>query len=270
MAECGRPVTALPLTVRRFDDGVPGTRTVTLARVDGAMLPSFTPGSHIVIECGPAPSPARSSPHSRAGAFRTRWTGRQNLPRNEDALSAWLHANETYTRYIFSLTNLYSVLKGAMGERRASDRWLLDVYGLRRELDHSSVRCGLSQTQGRTPDELSGRGQDEVRPGIRRSRRRPRGRATFEFVTISGELRCRWRRVGDCDVVKSPPQQVQALAPVRRQIEERAQALARRAVRGRSGQIHVRPWAVSMSADRRVSETPAVLSWAYAERRAVD
>ena len=52
MAECGRPVTALPLTVRRFDDGVPGTRTVTLARVDGAMLPSFTPGSHIVIECG--------------------------------------------------------------------------------------------------------------------------------------------------------------------------------------------------------------------------
>ena len=32
----------------------------------------------------------------------------------------------------------------------------------------------------------------------------PDGRATFEFVTVDGELRVRWRRVGDHDVFKSP------------------------------------------------------------------
>jgi hypothetical protein len=29
-------------------------------------------------------------------------------------------------------------------------------------------------------------------------------RATFEFVTVDGELRVRWRRVGDHDVFKKP------------------------------------------------------------------
>lgn len=32
----------------------------------------------------------------------------------------------------------------------------------------------------------------------------PDARATFELVTVDGELRCRWRRVGDHDVFKSP------------------------------------------------------------------
>jgi hypothetical protein len=32
----------------------------------------------------------------------------------------------------------------------------------------------------------------------------PDGRATFELVTVEGELRCRWRRVGDHDVFKAP------------------------------------------------------------------
>ncbi len=32
----------------------------------------------------------------------------------------------------------------------------------------------------------------------------PDGRATFELVTIEGELRVRWRRVGDHDVFKNP------------------------------------------------------------------
>ncbi|MDN5797335.1 MAG: hypothetical protein L0H79_16485, partial [Intrasporangium sp.] len=32
----------------------------------------------------------------------------------------------------------------------------------------------------------------------------PDGRATFELVTVEGELRCRWRRVGDHDVFKNP------------------------------------------------------------------
>ncbi len=32
----------------------------------------------------------------------------------------------------------------------------------------------------------------------------PDGRATFELVTVDGELRCRWRRIGDHDVFKQP------------------------------------------------------------------
>ena len=32
----------------------------------------------------------------------------------------------------------------------------------------------------------------------------PDGRATFEFITVNGELHCRWRRVGDHDVFKNP------------------------------------------------------------------
>ena len=32
----------------------------------------------------------------------------------------------------------------------------------------------------------------------------PDGRATFELITVDGELRCRWRRVGDHDVFKAP------------------------------------------------------------------
>ncbi len=32
----------------------------------------------------------------------------------------------------------------------------------------------------------------------------PDGRATFELVTVAGELCCRWRRVGDHEVFKQP------------------------------------------------------------------
>ena len=32
----------------------------------------------------------------------------------------------------------------------------------------------------------------------------PERRATFELVSVDGELRCRWRRVGDHDVFKKP------------------------------------------------------------------
>lgn len=32
----------------------------------------------------------------------------------------------------------------------------------------------------------------------------PDGRATFEFVTVDGKLRVRWRRVGDHDAFKNP------------------------------------------------------------------
>jgi dimethylamine monooxygenase subunit B len=44
-------MTSLAVMVRDIDDGVPGIRTLTLARADGGALPSFTPGSHIVVEC---------------------------------------------------------------------------------------------------------------------------------------------------------------------------------------------------------------------------
>jgi dimethylamine monooxygenase subunit B len=46
-------VTTLELVVSSIDDSVPGIRTLTLERPDGAPLPSFTPGSHLVLECGP-------------------------------------------------------------------------------------------------------------------------------------------------------------------------------------------------------------------------
>jgi hypothetical protein len=32
----------------------------------------------------------------------------------------------------------------------------------------------------------------------------PDGRATFELVTVNGELRCRWRRVGGHEVFRTP------------------------------------------------------------------
>ncbi len=32
----------------------------------------------------------------------------------------------------------------------------------------------------------------------------PDARATFELITVDGELRCRWRRLGDHDVFKNP------------------------------------------------------------------
>ena len=40
------------LAVIAIDDEIPGIRTLSLAAPDGGPLPSFTPGSHIVVECG--------------------------------------------------------------------------------------------------------------------------------------------------------------------------------------------------------------------------
>jgi len=39
---------------------------------------------------------------------------------------------------------------------------------------------------------------------LRQSHASPDGRATFELLTIAGELHCRWRRVGDHEVFKQP------------------------------------------------------------------
>ncbi|MGJ9372387.1 PDR/VanB family oxidoreductase [Nesterenkonia sp. CF4.4] len=41
------------LEVTDVVDAAPGVRTLTLARPDRRWLPSFTPGSHLVLECGP-------------------------------------------------------------------------------------------------------------------------------------------------------------------------------------------------------------------------
>ncbi len=32
----------------------------------------------------------------------------------------------------------------------------------------------------------------------------PDGRATFELITVSGELRCRWRRIGKHNIFREP------------------------------------------------------------------
>lgn len=56
-------MTDLQLRVAGLDDSVPGIRTLTLAPADGAAeLPTFVPGSHLVVECG-----ARSNAYSLTG-----------------------------------------------------------------------------------------------------------------------------------------------------------------------------------------------------------
>jgi len=53
-------VSTLKLVVTAIDDSVDGIRTLTLTHPDGAPLPSFTPGSHIVVECGGPGRPANA------------------------------------------------------------------------------------------------------------------------------------------------------------------------------------------------------------------
>jgi len=45
-------MSTIDLVVTAIDDSVPGVRSLTLAHPDGTTLPSFTPGSHIVVQCG--------------------------------------------------------------------------------------------------------------------------------------------------------------------------------------------------------------------------
>ncbi len=46
-------MTGFPIVVVAIDDHLPDIRTLTLARAEGGPLPPFTPGSHLVVECGP-------------------------------------------------------------------------------------------------------------------------------------------------------------------------------------------------------------------------
>ncbi|WP_332641984.1 PDR/VanB family oxidoreductase [Aeromicrobium sp.] len=46
-------MTTLELVVTALDDSVPGIRSMTLAAADGSeALPTYVPGSHLVVECG--------------------------------------------------------------------------------------------------------------------------------------------------------------------------------------------------------------------------
>ncbi|KWX66227.1 PDR/VanB family oxidoreductase [Mycobacterium sp. NAZ190054] len=53
-------MSTMKLTVAAIDDALDGIRTLTLTHPDGAALPSFTPGSHVVIECGGPGAPANA------------------------------------------------------------------------------------------------------------------------------------------------------------------------------------------------------------------
>jgi dimethylamine monooxygenase subunit B len=56
-------VTALELIVTAIDDEVPGVRSVCFAAADGSdALPTFVPGSHLVVDCG-----GRSNAYSLTG-----------------------------------------------------------------------------------------------------------------------------------------------------------------------------------------------------------
>ncbi|MET0820160.1 MAG: PDR/VanB family oxidoreductase [Aeromicrobium sp.] len=70
------------------DDSIPAIRSLVLGREDGAVLPSFTPGSHLVIECGP-----RSNAYSLTGESIAPTTYRISVLRLADGMggSRWIH-----------------------------------------------------------------------------------------------------------------------------------------------------------------------------------
>lgn len=68
--------------------------------------------------------------------------------------------------------------------------------------------CDAYATKPNTPSPASLRVKSvQSAPGVLEmtwSFASPDGRATFELISVEGELRCRWRRVGDHDVFKNP------------------------------------------------------------------
>ena len=81
----------LQLTVTAVDDTVPGVRTVTLASPGGEPLPPFTPGSHIVVECGPV-----TNAYSLTGDSVRPTEYRISVLENVDGAggSRWIHARK--------------------------------------------------------------------------------------------------------------------------------------------------------------------------------
>ena len=78
----------LQLVVVAVDDRIPGIRSLTLARPDGGALPSFTPGSHLVLECGPV---LNAYSLTGDGAAPTSYSLSMLLCLNGSGGSRWLH-----------------------------------------------------------------------------------------------------------------------------------------------------------------------------------
>ncbi|UXA16439.1 PDR/VanB family oxidoreductase [Mycobacterium sp. SMC-4] len=87
-------MTSLKLTVAGIDDSIPAVRTLTLTRPGGAPLPSFTPGSHLVVECGGRGGPVNA--YSLTGDAITPAAYvisvlRADKPQDEPSGSRWIH-----------------------------------------------------------------------------------------------------------------------------------------------------------------------------------
>ncbi len=85
---------ALDLVVAAVDDTVPGVRSVRLVRPDGGALPGYTPGSHVVVTCGP--------PGSTANAYSL--TGDSVAPRAYTISVLRLDAGRGGSRWVHALT----------------------------------------------------------------------------------------------------------------------------------------------------------------------
>ena len=91
-------MSTLKLTVADIDDTVDGIRTLTLTHPDDVALPSFTPGSHLVVECGGPGAPA----------------------------NAYSLTGETTTPAAYVI----SVLRAGRGEAASGSRWIHDELAL--------------------------------------------------------------------------------------------------------------------------------------------
>lgn len=81
-------MTGAELIVTAVDDSVPGIRTLTLAAPDGSALPTFVPGSHVVVMCdGRANAYSLTGPPLAPSAYTI------SVLRIEDGAggSRWLH-----------------------------------------------------------------------------------------------------------------------------------------------------------------------------------
>lgn len=87
-------MTTLKLTVAAIDDTITGIRTLTLTRAGSAPLPSFTPGSHLVVECGGRGGPVNAyslTGDAIAPAAYVISVLRADKPQDAPSGSRWIH-----------------------------------------------------------------------------------------------------------------------------------------------------------------------------------
>ncbi len=86
-------LTELVLEVVAVDDTVLGVRSITLAAPDRSPLPSYTPGSHVVLECGESAGETRANAYSLTGESTEPATYRISVLRVPDGQggSVWVH-----------------------------------------------------------------------------------------------------------------------------------------------------------------------------------